>query len=202
MSVKEVEDVDGHPCYRLVSEARSTRTVDAIYKVRDKVESWRDLEGGFSRKYSKHLREGKYKDDKVVNYFPEQGTAHLYRGNREVPDTMEVKGHIYDVLAAFYAVRQMPLEVGKSIYFDLHDINQRYDLEVKVLGRERVEVPAGTFDCFIVEPELKSAGLFRKEGELQVWITDDQYRMPVLMKSKLYFGRVWAKLVGYRRGGE
>ena len=202
MSVKGIEDVNGHSCQRLVSEAHSTPTVDAFYKVRDRVESWRDLQFGFSRRYVKTLREGKYKDDKRVEYATEDSLAFLYRGSREIPETLSVSGGIHDVLNAFYAMRERDLQVGRSEFIDLHDINQRYLLEVKVLRRESVEVPVGKFRCLVVEPELQSAGLFRKEGELQIWLTDDQYKMPVLMKSKLYFGRVWAKLVGYSRGDE
>jgi hypothetical protein len=202
MSVKAIEDVNGHTCIRLASEAHSTPTVDAIYKVRDRVESWRDAGGGFSRRYVKKLREGKYRDDKRVEYSVEDSLAFLFRGNRDIPETLSVAGEVHDVLTAFYAMRERDLQVGKSEFIDLHDINKRYQLEVKVLRKESVEVPAGRFDCIVVEPELQSAGLFRKEGELQVWLTNDRYRMPVLMKSKLYFGRVWAKLVGYRRGDE
>lgn len=201
MAVKEGEDVGGHRCVRLVSEARSTPTVDMFYKVRDRVESWRD-EAGFSRRYSKQLSEGKYRVNKRVEYLPEQGLALLFHRGRDVPDTQVVQGRVYDVLNAFYAVREMPLEVGRSVWLDLHDIDKRYQLEVKVLRRETVDVPAGSFRCVVIEPMLQSAGLFRREGGMQIWLTDDERHLPVLMKSQLYFGRVWAKLVAYRRGDQ
>ncbi|MDP8228378.1 MAG: DUF3108 domain-containing protein, partial [Candidatus Electryoneaceae bacterium] len=58
MSVEAIDTIDGYPCYRIASQARSTWTVDRVYKVRDRIESYRDVVGGFSRRYVKHLREG------------------------------------------------------------------------------------------------------------------------------------------------
>jgi len=200
MAVEGIEEVDGYPCYHIVSTARSTKTVDMFYKVRDKVETWRDVKGGFSRRYSKKLHEGRYKCDKRVEYFPDDSTAFLYRKLEAPAETLNVIGTVQDVLSAFYEFRTLDLRIGKSDWIDIHDINKRYDLEVRVLRRETIEVPAGKFKCFVIEPLLKSSGLFRKEGIMQIWLTDDEHRMPVLMKSKLYFGRVWAKLVKYKLG--
>jgi hypothetical protein len=71
---------------------------------------------------------------------------------------------------------------------------------VRVVRRENVEVPAGTFRCLVVEPLLKSAGLFKQEGSLTIWLTDDARRMPVLMKSKVAVGSIAAELESFRMG--
>lgn len=202
MSIKEIEEVDGRPCYKIVSEARSTPTVDLFYKVRDRIISWRDVNGNFSRRYDKHLREGHWKDDKIVEYQPEKGITLLYKGSNTEADTMPLTGLVQDVLSAFYYVRTKDLEVGKSVWIDVHDIEKRYDLEVKILRKERVDVPAGEFECFVLEPLLMSSGIFRREGDMQIWLSDDEHKLPVMMRSKLYFGSVWAKLQRYRLGGE
>ncbi len=198
MSITSVENVDGHLCYKIVSEARSTPTVDLIYKVRDKIESYRDIETSYSRYYLKQLREGKWRDDKKVEYKFHLNKVLLTRKPDQPPETLSLDKEVYDVLNAFYEVRTRKLEVGKSIFLDVHDIDKQYRLEVKVLNYETVEIPLGTFNCFVIEPQLKSSGIFRREGSIKIWLTDDEYKIPVLMKSKLYFGSVWANLVGYK----
>lgn len=202
MSVDSIRFVDGYPCYHFVSTARSTRTVDMFYKVRDRVESWQDIDGGFTRRYAKRLREGRYKSDKRVAYLPDNSAAILFRKKDAVPETLSVVGKVFDVLSAFYEIRTRPMEVGSTISVELHDIDKRYTLEVRVLNRETIKVQAGKFDCFVIEPRLKSAGLFRREGSMLVWITADKNRIPVMMRSRLYFGRVWAKLTKYTLGKE
>ena len=202
MSVKSIDEVNNRRCLRFVSEARSTPTVDMMYKVRDKIESWIDVESRYSVKYVKRLREGRWKDDKLVEYNQEAGIARVRRNAADSIRVVQITPPVMDVLASFYRVRECSLQVGTSIFIPLHDIDKQYELEVNVIRKETVEVPAGTFDCIVVEPLLRSSGIFRKEGSLQIWLTDDRYRMPVLMQSRLYFGRVWAKLVNYQRGGE
>jgi len=41
-----------------------------------------------------------------------------------------------------------------------------------------------------VEPMLKSSGIFRQKGKLTIWLTDDEYKIPILMKSKILVGSV------------
>jgi len=199
MAVASIDTINGHPCWQILSTARSTPTVDMFYKVRDSIQSWRDLRG-FSRRYRKVLNEGKYHDNKRVEYFPEDSCALIFRKSQLPPDTVKVVGAVQDVMSALYDVRTRSLEVGKSVWIDVHDLDKRYNLEVCVRRRECVEVPAGKFDCWVVEPLLQSSGIFRREGNIQVWLTADDRRMPVMMQSKLYFGRVYAKLVKYRLG--
>jgi len=69
-----------------------------------------------------------------------------------------------------------------------------------VHGRERVKVPAGEFDCLVVEPVLEGEGLFQHEGKLTIWMTDDARKMPVLMKTKVKVGSIDASLREYRSG--
>ncbi len=199
MEVKNVEKVNGRPCYHFVSTAKSTPTVDFFYKVRDKVQSWRDVKLGISRQFEKNLREGGYRFHKSFDYLLEDSIYvvenHL---SRSEPETLEIIQPFQDVLSSFYYVRERDLIPGEVVTVFLEDDKKQYEVWVHVLRKETVEVPAGTFDCVVAEPRLKSAGLFRAEGTMQIWLTDDEKHMPVLMKSKLYFGRVWAKLHKYR----
>ncbi len=203
MSVEGIEEIDGHPCLKIVSEAHSNRMVDMFYKVRDRITSWSDMRGEpFSRRYEKRLHEGRYRTYKRVEYKPESGMAFLYRNKAVYPDSLEINCLVQDILSAFYYIRTKDLVVGESVWVDVHDIDKRYDLEVMVLRREEINVPMGKFNCLVIEPRLMSAGIFRREGRMQIWLTDDEYKLPVIMRSKLYFGSVWAKLTGFRLGNE
>jgi len=69
---------------------------------------------------------------------------------------------------------------------------------VKVHGREKVEVPAGKFDCVVVEPILKSEGVFKSKGSILVYLSDDARRIPVMVKSKIPVGAVTVSLTDMR----
>lgn len=194
MEIPEIIEYNGRKCYRIVSTAESSKFFSAFFKVRDRVESITDVEGLYSLHFEKHIREGKFQSDQFVD-FDQQN--HLALTDK---DTIPVPPFVQDVLSALYYVRTQPLEIGKSIFVDNHTDKKNYPLEVKVLKKERVEVDAGTFDCVVVQPILQAAGVFEQKGTLTVWLTDDQKKMPVLMKSKVMIGSISTELTDYRPG--
>ena len=45
-------------------------------------------------------------------------------------------------------------------------------------------VDAGTFPTIVVRPTIKTGGIFSENGEAQVWFSNDDRRLPVLLKTK------------------
>ena len=75
-----------------------------------------------------------------------------------------------------------------------------YEMRVVVHSRERVRTPAGEFDCVQVEPMLAEEGLFRHEGRVTIWLTDDRVHMPVRVESRVVVGSIHAELTAFRLG--
>lgn len=194
MEIAGIDTIRGHPCYHVISKAKSSTVFDAIYKVRDRVESWMDIDFLFSRQYRKRLREGSYRADQEIEMDQENGYARYQDGR-----VFEMSANAHDVLSAFYFVRTQPLEPGQEFNLESHVDRKNVPLRVRVHKRERIESPAGTFDCIVVEPMLRTPGLFKQEGSLTIWLTDDRRRMPVLMKSKIPVGSISVILTDHRR---
>ncbi|HEY3294220.1 MAG TPA: DUF3108 domain-containing protein [bacterium] len=198
LSVLDTTTLDGHTAVHAISTARSAKAFDVVYRVRDSIETWFDADSVYSLRFHKRLSEGRFHDDQKVVYDHANGLAQLWSRGKEKP-VQNVDPHVVDVLAAGYKARTVPLSVGDTILFKTHDVDKVYDLLVFVRGRETVETPAGRFDCFKVEPVLKSGGLFQKEKSARVfiWVTADQRRIPVQMQSKVSFGSVTATMDAY-----
>jgi len=194
MEVSRIVQFNGRDCYHVISTAKSNRFFSSFFKVEDRVESLIDVRGIFSWKFEQHLREGKYRADRFAEYDQRNHTVTTNKGSMEVPP------YVQDVLSALYYVRTQDLVVGQLLSVDNHSGRKLYPLEVKVHRRERVKVPAGSFDCFVVQPILKAGGLFKHKGRLWVWLTADERKMPVLMKSKMIIGSIDVKLKSYRLG--
>jgi len=193
MQVQNLQTVDGHRAWRIVTKAESNSFVSKFYKVRDRAESFIDAESLYTRRFEKHLREGGYKKDMVIR-FDQTGKKAVYDGGK----SLDVPARVHDVLSAFYYVRTVPLPDGGTVSIPTHDNEKSYEMVVKVLRRERVEVPAGKFDCVVVEPVLKSEGIFKSKGEMFVWLSDDDRRIPVQVKSKVPIGSISVSLTDMR----
>ena len=191
LGIPETVTERGYECYRIVSLAESNSFFSAFFRVRDVAESYLDTRELVPRRFEKRLREGNFRAHDIVLFDHDRHVA-LYpkRGDRLVPISVGSQ----DILSSLYYVRMMDLTVGRSTFIDNHADRKNYPLEIKVLRKERVKVPVGRFDCLVIEPVMRGAGLFSHQGRLTVWLTDDAARIPVLMKSKIMVGSITAVL--------
>ncbi len=204
MTVQEIAPVGDRSAYKIVSTAKSAKTFDLIFKVRDRVESWVDTQGIFSWKFNKMLREGSYKFDLLVDYEQHMGIANVqsirYHDHEPLEIkkreqfTMNIPPYVLDILASFYYVRTQDIQVGMPLYLTNHDNKKVYDLKVIVQKKEIIEVRAGKFRCIIVQPVLMGEAIFKQKGELWVWLSDDQYKIPIQMKSAVFVGSITTEL--------
>jgi hypothetical protein len=192
MSIPDTQRVNGRLCYHIVTKARSSKFFSVFFKVRDRVESFIDVEGIFPWKFEKHLREGSYRADRYT-VFDQINQRVFYK-----KDTLEAPRYVQDVLSSFYYTRTVDLEVGESVSIENHSGRKIYPLKILVHRKERIKVPAGTFNCIVVEPVLKGEGLFKHKGKLKIWLTDDERKMPVLMRSKALIGSIDVRLKAFR----
>ncbi|TKJ41750.1 hypothetical protein CEE37_04055 [candidate division LCP-89 bacterium B3_LCP] len=187
------------PCYDIHTWAYTAKAIDLFFKVRDEIHSYMDTRGIFTWYFEKQLNEGKYHDVKVVDYDQRSGTA--YTTDDGVPsDTSRIPLFVQDAISALFYFRLQPIEVGKSKHIFIHDIKKTYPMRIDILAREEVDVPAGKFTCFKVEPVLESAGIFKSKGRIFIWFTDDERRLPVMLKSKVLIGSFAAYLDSYAPG--
>ncbi len=195
LEVPEEREWHGHDIFRLRARAESNTFFSTFYKVRNVIESYWDRDGRFSLRYHEDRREGSYRFKGTVDFDPDHHEAR-YDSGQEFP----IPPRVQDALSSFYYTRYQALPIGGSLVFDYHASRRSAPLQIRVLGRERITVPAGTFDCVAIEPTLKAGGIFKNSGRLVIWITEDDRRMPVLMKSKLTIGSISVVLQDARPG--
>ena len=193
MEIRNIALIDSVRAYHIVSVARTNKVFDKIFKVRDRHESFIDYEYLYSLRFEKHLREGKYRHDREIVFDQKRHVA-INKGEEKpiAPNTR-------DVLAALYYVRTLDFEPGQAVAMANHASGKNYPIYIKMIGRERVSVPAGEFDCVVIEPVLETSAIFENKGKLTIWLTDDTVRMPVMMRSKVIVGAFEAVLEEYHQ---
>ncbi len=195
-------EINGHPAYLLQTTAFSAAVINTVFKVRDINQSWLDATEFFSYGYDQSVREGNYKRDEWVTF--DYPAKKFFGQVRKKVDQYDIGGpldmHVVDMLSALYYVRAHELNVGEDVVFDIINREKQYPLIVKVLKKEKVKVAAGKFDCVLVEPQFRGEGIFVAKGKsLKVWLTDDEYKMPVKMAVEVFIGSVTGELLEYQR---
>jgi hypothetical protein len=166
-----------------------------LYKVRDSTISWFDARSLSTLRYVQHLREGGYKADRLYEIFPERAT-YARSGKPEVPSVSEP----LDETSFLFFLRTIPLEIGQTYEFHRYFQPEGNPVVIRVLRREIIKVPAGTFKTIVVQPQIASPGLFSKKENAEVWISDDNLRMLVQIKSHVIFGSLRLALKSYEGG--
>ena len=204
MEIVEGDVVEGVPVYRVISTAESRSMVDLIYKVRNKYETHIHPSDSLTRKYIFNMKEGGKRKYKLLIFNQEHlSVTRLSRkkGNMQSQD-YEILPQTHDNLSALYALRNETLQVGDSVTYRVFEGRKNWELVIDVISSEEIKVKAGRFRTVVVHPKLKFEGIFRRKGELHVYMTDDKWHIPVLMKSKVKIGSIDAELSRYRLGGE
>ena len=205
LEVLPIETINGAKAYHFVMTARSNSFIDHFYKVRDRIDAYADIDMTHSILYKKKQHEGKNKKDVVVNFSWEQNKAQYSNFNNKRPPIDLLSGS-FDPLSAFYYTRLVELKKNSIIERPVTDGKKCIIGKAFVIKKERIKLASGTYDTYLIEPELKHVGgVFEKSknAKIQLWVTADKRRIPVKIKSKVVVGSFVGELVsatGIKKG--
>ncbi|MFL5561515.1 MAG: DUF3108 domain-containing protein [Gemmatimonadaceae bacterium] len=192
MEVLGLENVRGRQALHI---RFSVKGGTILYKVNDRYESWIDTTNLVSLRHWQQIDEGRYERERRYEIMPEIG---VYKEN-DKPNQPTVAEPLDDG-SFFFFLRTIPLEVGKTYSFDRYFKPDRNPVTVTVVRRERIKVPAGTFDAIVLHPSIKAKGIFGEGGQAEIWLADDSSKIMLQMKSKLKIGSLNLFLKQIRRG--
>ena len=196
-------DINGNDAYHFLLTARTSEFVDIFYKVRDRIESYTDLNMTHSLSYIKR-HEGRSKKEINVNFDWENLQAQFSTvGETKKRELLSIMPGTFDPLSVFFAFRLNELEENKGISIPVTDGKKMVMGNANVVKREVVTIEGTEYDTFLVEPDLGDiGGVFEKskDARLQIWVTADNRRIPVMIKSKVVVGSFVAELKSYYEG--
>lgn len=166
-----------------------------FYRVNDVYESWMDVVTLNSLRYEQDLNQGSRDRERSFEIYPDRA---VYREtSRNGPERPSVSDPLDDGSFLFF-IRTVPLEVGQSYTFNRYFRPDRNPVIIRVLRREKIRVPAGEFDAIVIQPVIKTSGIFSEGGQAEIWLSDDDRRIMLQMKSRLSFGSLNLYLRAYR----
>ena len=154
-----------------------------LLRVNDVYDSWLDVETHNTLRFEQRLAELSSRRTRLYQIFPERAR---YRLNNE--DERESVPDPLDDASFFFFIRTIPLEVGKSYDFNRYFDPRANPVTIRVLRRDTVDVPAGTFPAIVIQPMIKTNGIFSEGGHAELWLSDDDRHMLLQMRTKLSFG--------------
>ena len=193
-SIPSIDTMHGRECYQVVFTVNSTPTFSFFYKVDDRYETMLDKKGIFPWRFTQRIREGKYSNDFAAEFDQLNNVATTKAGSYSIPP------YVHDVVSAMFYVRTLDYSKcrpGEKILLQNFFKDTTYQLAVKFLGYQQISVDAGKFNCVLVEPLIMEGGLFKSEGHIIIWMTNDERKIPVKVSTKVVVGSIDAELREY-----
>lgn len=192
MAVLEVKpdliNVNGRSVYHIVGSGYSTGATDWVFKVRDRYETYLDKDALLPWLFVRRVDEGGYKfsQDYVFNHY----TKKVDVGNNE---KFDVPSGIQDMVSAFYSARNLDLSNAKE--GDLFTLNcfldkEIWPLKIKFVGRETIDTDIGKYRCLKFRPIVQKGRIFKKEEDLNVWISDDKNHIVIRAQADVLVGSI------------
>jgi len=195
LSIPQAVTIDGRQTYAVEVRVNSLPSFSWIYKVEDTYRTFIDMQSIVPLRFEQHIREGSYRRDFVATFDQARNIARTTDG-KEVP----IPPYVHDIMSAFYYVRTIDffgMATGDVIMLQNFYKDKTHDLAVKILGRQELEVAAGTFNTIVLEPMVREGGLFKSEGRIVIWLSDDELMIPLRINSKVVIGSIDVELREY-----
>jgi hypothetical protein len=186
---------NGRETYHITVTGNSAGMFNLFYKVRDRFETFIDTEGMMPLKFVRRTGEGGYKKDDEVLF------DHIRKTARSTRATKEITPYVQDIVSAYYYMRTWDFDTAKvndtyNLDFFLDD--SLYHSEIVFLGREWVKTDFGKIYCLKFKPRVAVGEVFKDPYPMELYISDDRNKIPVLMRSAVFIGSVKIELVDYR----
>lgn len=184
----EVLDVSGRKVYHVVGNGYSKGTFDWFFKVRDRYESFIDKDALLPWMFVRRVDEGGYKinEDYTFNHYTNK--VDVGKGEK-----VDIPMGTQDMVSAFYAARNLDLSNAKEgDVFTISTIvdKEMWPMKIRYVGKETIETDLGKFKCLKFRPIVQKGRIFKREDDLNVWITDDKNHIPLRAQAKLLIGSV------------
>lgn len=184
----DVLDVSGRKVYHVVGNGYSKGTFDWFFKVRDRYESFIDKDALLPWMFVRRVDEGGYKinEDYTFNHYTNK--VDVGKGEK-----VEIPSGTQDMVSAFYAARNLDLSGAKEgDVFTISTIvdKEMWPMKIRYVGKETIETDIGKFKCLKFRPIVQKGRIFKREDDLNVWITDDKNHIPLRAQAKLLIGSV------------
>ncbi|MCX6246292.1 MAG: DUF3108 domain-containing protein [Bacteroidetes bacterium] len=191
----EDKKIDGRSTYHIIAEGKSKGAFNLFFKVIDRFESYMDEEYLVPWSFIRSTHEQGYSKEDEVRFNQYSGNFSSHTANKKM------KTGTHDILSAFFYCRTLDfsnLKMGERFPVDFMLDDSVYISLIEFAGREDVETDLGRFHCLKFKPMVATGNVFSQPYPMDIWVSDDKNRIPVLAKSAVIVGSVKLELTEYK----
>ncbi len=190
LNVNSLELINNKQTYLVSFLANTEGLADRLFKIRDSIELWIDEKEFYTHKVNKIINEGLYKKKTKITFNYDDSIA-VIKDNEKI----KLPFRSWDPFSMFYYLRTIQLMNENILAFDYFNGKKKINYKLIVSGKEEIKSKIGSFNCYIVKPFHQGKSLLKNEGDMKIWISDSEKRLPIKIQIKMKFGSMKLDLI-------
>ena len=194
--------LNGKSVYHVKGEGHTTGVTKWFFPVEDYYESYIDTEKDIPYRFIRKIDEGGYTKDIQIDFDHDIKEALVIDNKKNTQEHINFPEEVQDMVSAFYYLRNnldvKKLKEGETIDMNMFFDKENYRFRLKFLGRETLKTDFGKVPTLIFRPYVQSGRVFEEKESLTVWVTDDENKMPILIKASLVVGSLKATMTEFK----
>lgn len=181
---------------RLKAVGYSLPSWDWVFRLRDTLETHFNADTYLPYEFSRKAHEGSY--HKTFDYVFDYGKHGVYSRTNKIGkyiryDTIPLLPSTYDMLSVAWKARGLDFDKYKPedlIPIKILIDDKIHDLYVRYKGTDKIKIGKERRECYVFSPLLVKGEVFKGGEDMKIWVSKDEYRLPLMVEAKILVGSV------------
>jgi hypothetical protein len=200
-SISQVQ-VNQIPSRKVEIEGRTVGLLNLISPLNDYWSASLDAKTLLPIKTELRKKEGRYRKEETVYFDQVNNTAKIFSKQNDPNDkTISIPSNIVDLIGGYYYLRNKVLgnlKTGQKLSAKILVEGTIYEVWFIVKGFETIETKFGKIKCIRTSLVLPKNNLFDDKDAIRLWISEDEYQIPIKMEVSLKLGFLGIDLEDYK----
>ncbi len=190
--------INNHMCYKIDVYGKTTGMFDFFMRVRDNWGTYLDADEFIPRRFYRYIEEGRYRKNEIVDFDHESQKAIVSRLGKTTKTLkkkveFDIPGKCQDMVSGYYFLRTLDyskISEGEILHLEGFFDDETWKMNVRFKGRETINTKLGEIKTLAFAPIMPENSLFDGEDSIQFWLSDDENKIPIKIKAKMFIGAV------------
>jgi hypothetical protein len=180
----------------------TTGVTSWFFPVEDDYQSYIDPKNDNPYRFIRKINEGGHTKDIQIDFDHTTYKAVIFDKKHDTVRKVSFPKGAQDMVSAFYYLRNnldvTKMKVGDEFLMNMFFDRENYKFKLKFLGRELLDTEFGKVACIVFRPYVQSGRVFKEKESLTLWVSDDDNKIPLVIKADLMVGSLKATLVQFK----
>lgn len=187
--------------YIVEATGKTYKSYEVFFRVNDYYKTVIDKETMLPLEFERNIEEGGYRFYNKLEFDQRLGEVISYSGKNKDNVTAKIypiENCMHDMLSTVYFLRNINfanLESVQKFPINMFIDDEVYPIDITYEGRSKKKIKGiGEIDAVKISPQVVAGVVFTNEAKMDIWVSDDENKVPLVIESPISVGSIQAIL--------